>query len=395
MNPEASFNATQLLFIYGGLQSLVLGSASFFWKKENRSAHRLFAGIMVLMALFLLASAGRREPPTLTTAPYWFIHLWGALILLLGPLIYFYVRTSVDAGYLFKGPRFLHGIPALIHLSLLIPVILVGSELRPAFIETYLNQELYRSFIPGIRVGFVSAFIYAIASFVWIYRFEKHALDVASFSDEASIRWLKWFTGLFVVFFFSMRLSTQEPFYQLSAVLSALFISAVTFSALVRPDMLYGVQTVLKLPDTSSADEKYVTSTLSPDQKRTYLENLLSYIEDEKPYLRHNLTLKDIATHTRIPDRYLSQIVNEELGKHFRDFINGYRVNHARSLLLDPSQAHLSIDGVAEEAGFKSRSAFYEAFKRSVGMTPGAFRASPPSSKTSPQLDRGFPKASS
>ena len=375
MNPDATLSPVQATFAYGALIALFLGTASFFWKRENRLAHRLFAGTMFFLTI-MLASGARRAAGHLHVSnfPYEFIHLWGVLGLLLGPMIYFYVRTSVDAGFLFKRSSLLHGIPALIHLSLLLPVWLVGPEIRPAFINTYLDYELYRSFIPGIRTGFVSCLIYATVSFIWIRRLEKHVQDVAAFSDESSIRWLKWYAGLFVLFFFCIGFATPGTPHIVTALTAAVFVSALLFSILVRPQMVYGIATELKLQEQPREDEKYAASTLTPDQKRTYIEKLLGYVEQEKPYLKQDLTLKDVAMHTRIPDRYLSQIVNEELGKHFRDFINGYRVNYARTLLVDHAQSHLSIDGVAEESGFKSRSAFYEAFKRSVGTTPGAFR---------------------
>ena len=330
---------------------------------------------MMLLALLMLFASRRLSDMSLETAPYWAVHAWGALILVLGPLIYFYVRTSVDASYLFKGTRLLHFIPALLHLSLLVPLLLVDLELRAAYVETYLERELYRSLIPGVRLGFILTTFYALLSFWWVRRFEKHVLDTASFGDEQHVRWLKWFTGLIVLLLFLLGLfSLREPYQLLAAGAMTSFVSTLTFIALVRPQVFHGIATALKLPDEAKDAEKYRASHLDEAQKTLYLDTLLQFFEQEKPYLQQELTLREVAKQVNIPDRYVSQVVNEKLDKHFMDFVNGYRIEATQTMLLDPAWTHLSIDGIAAEAGFKSRSAFYTAFKKATGTTPAAFR---------------------
>ena len=70
--------------------------------------------------------------------------------------------------------------------------------------------------------------------------------------------------------------------------------------------------------------------------------------------------------------REVSELLNQSLGLHFFDFINGHRIDFARDLLLtNPAQSILDI---LLASGFNSKSSFNTAFKKQVGMTPSAFR---------------------
>ena len=71
---------------------------------------------------------------------------------------------------------------------------------------------------------------------------------------------------------------------------------------------------------------------------------------------------------------HLSQVLNENLGHSFLDYLSGYRVRESLRLLTDENASHLTIEAVARRSGFNSRSAFYEAFRRHQGVTPADFR---------------------
>ena len=64
----------------------------------------------------------------------------------------------------------------------------------------------------------------------------------------------------------------------------------------------------------------------------------------------------------------------------FYNLVNRFRIEQAKKLLLDPKASHLSIEGIAYECGFKSRSTFFKFFKKEVGMTPTAFKVTNSSS---------------
>lgn len=363
--------------LVGAVQALILAAAAFSWKTDNRSAARTFGGIMLLWAFIMLTAVRSNmgsSPPV--EVPYWILHMWGALALLMGPLVYFHVRTSVDDGYrLLRLARLVHLIPTAIHLSLLLPFLFVGPELRRTYEDLYRERELYRSVVPGIRVGFIITSLYVLGSYFWIRRFEAHVMDIASFGDETHVRWLKIFILLLISLLFVLGFATLgEPIPAIAAIAMVAFMSTITFIGLARPQLFHAIPKTLRLPSPVADEEKYAASQLEETQKDELLDVLTSHFENEKPYLQQDLTLRLVAEQINIPYRYVSQIINEKTDSHFMDFVNGYRIDAAKALLTDPDAAHLSIDGIADEAGFKSRSAFYAAFKKATGQTPGAFR---------------------
>ncbi|MEL6843420.1 MAG: helix-turn-helix domain-containing protein, partial [Bacteroidota bacterium] len=60
----------------------------------------------------------------------------------------------------------------------------------------------------------------------------------------------------------------------------------------------------------------------------------------------------------------------------FMDFINGYRIEEAQKMLRAPRFGHYTIVAIAQEVGFRSRSAFYAAFKKISGQTPTEYKRS-------------------
>lgn len=102
------------------------------------------------------------------------------------------------------------------------------------------------------------------------------------------------------------------------------------------------------------------------------LKRVRAYMENRSPYKKSNLKLQDVAIALSINSHELSRIINSYLEINFNEFINQYRIEASKTLLLKDKL--LTIEGISVEVGFKSKSAFYKAFKKNVGSTPTQFR---------------------
>lgn len=381
MNFEGQLNFPQFLTLLAAFQALQLGAISIFRKKKNPGANRIFAVTMLILALLLLMATRRFSGLPLAQPPYWVVHCWGALALLVSPLIYLYVRKSIDSRFKLGGVGLLHFLPATIHLLFLLPILIADPETRASLVRMYLDQRLFRSLLPGVPLGFIQASIYFLLSFWWVRKLEAHVKETASFTDELQIRWLKWYTTLLVLLLI-LLLAGQffggvgEPNWTTALAVLA-FLTAVLLTSSIQPELFHGIPTALELQGASSEGEaKYSKSKLDEERKQSYMERLMRFFEEERPYLQPELTLADVSDALKISPKALSQVINEKLGKNFLDFVNGYRVEIAKSMLIDPDRRHLSVLGVALDAGFNSKSAFYKAFKQKTGTTPTAFRKS-------------------
>ncbi len=112
-----------------------------------------------------------------------------------------------------------------------------------------------------------------------------------------------------------------------------------------------------------------------PDVKILLWKDALETVmHHQRPYLNPDLSLQMLAQMVGIKEKDLSEVLNIGLGKSFHDYINLYRIEEVKRLLLNPEKQHLTNFAMAQEAGFNSKSAFFGLFKKHLGMTPGAFK---------------------
>jgi AraC-like DNA-binding protein len=120
----------------------------------------------------------------------------------------------------------------------------------------------------------------------------------------------------------------------------------------------------------SSALDQRLVMEISAEQ----VDRLTQFMKEEKPYLEPTLSLQELAFRLNVPPRELSILINHHLSKHFFDFVNDFRIDHAKDILSDPNKQDLTILEILYEVGFNSKSSFNSAFKKVTGFTPTQFR---------------------
>jgi len=110
---------------------------------------------------------------------------------------------------------------------------------------------------------------------------------------------------------------------------------------------------------------------LDVDRLMQKLENLMT---EKNIYRDDTINLADTAASLGITHHQLSQLLNERLSMNFNTYINSYRIEDAKKLLIsNPDRTVLTI---AYEVGFNSKSSFYESFTKITGITPVEYRKS-------------------
>lgn len=102
----------------------------------------------------------------------------------------------------------------------------------------------------------------------------------------------------------------------------------------------------------------------------TYSDKLLAHLDETKPYLNPDLSLRSLASELDIHPNHLSWLLNNSIGKNFNEFINHYRIETFKSIAKAPDNEHLTIEGLAYESGFNSKTVFNTYFKKETGLTP-------------------------
>lgn len=111
-------------------------------------------------------------------------------------------------------------------------------------------------------------------------------------------------------------------------------------------------------------------------RKIPYGKKLLDRIDElmtnEKLYTDQDLKLDDLVERLDVSRHTLSLVLNQTYPHGYAQYIRNFRIEEAKKLIM--GRPDLSLEGIGYEAGFKSKSVFFESFKKIVGMTPAAYK---------------------
>ena len=96
-------------------------------------------------------------------------------------------------------------------------------------------------------------------------------------------------------------------------------------------------------------------------------------MEDHRPYVDADLKLNQLAAALGIKPHLLSQLLNDELKQNFPEFVNIYRIKHAKQLMSGEDHSKKLIT-IAYDSGFNNKVSFNNAFKKIEGTSPSAYR---------------------
>ena len=137
---------------------------------------------------------------------------------------------------------------------------------------------------------------------------------------------------------------------------------------LLRPEILYGVKLNVA-PVKNNKPKPQPAASQFPSELSS---NLRSFME-KRLYLEKNIKLQTVAEQLGVQPYILSAYINQIYHMRFNDLVNWCRIQFIKDGLIKGKWTMLTLEAVAEEAGFNNRTTFLAAFKRFTGVTPTAF----------------------
>lgn len=404
-------------FGFGTFHGLVLASILLLTPRGNRGANAIMAALVACIALrflnnWLVRTGFFMEHPAWGIASVPLDFAWG-------PLLYLYARSI--SGRPLHPLHLLHFLPSLAMLAAPISFAQyshadqvqfltyfwsdrqdVGNgreilDAAPVFWRQWIDLHLHGSF-------FILQFgTYCFLVLRQINRHNRSLEEHYSFTDAMNLRWLKLLTYLcvfFLVLFLAFNrahlvihgdfaytaLRPNAPF-----LFMVVAIYVIGIMALVQPKMepRHQVEPAQQDPSELSAPgdspasaqaqetpRKYARSGMSLEDAQRYKILLMETMQKNELYLDCDLTLGDLAEEAGITYHQASQVINDQMNQKFFSFVNNYRIQRAKDMLADPKTSSMPIVELALEVGFKSKSSFYDAFKKVTDMTPTQFRKS-------------------
>jgi len=127
------------------------------------------------------------------------------------------------------------------------------------------------------------------------------------------------------------------------------------------------------LTEKKEKDPAY-RSLVSPKMMDEMQEKILNIIVMQKKYKDKSYSAKQLADDLCTNTRYISAVVNVRFHMNYTSFVNKYRIDEARSILVDKRYLNLRMEQVSDMVGFANRQSFYASFYRVVGITPREYR---------------------
>ena len=361
----------RVIFLLGCLQGLILSLVLISRTSQQKSNKLLGILTFALSVQLGLTSEGQAlfsSFPNLRsiawTAPYLF-----------APLTFLYLQALL-MNESFKWKHLIHLLPFLVSLVGLIPYFALEHEVKVNF--DILNDSYFLNFAISFEtIRVLQAVLYTYLIFRLLKNFKSAAEKEIS---NIPLRWVyqfvyasvtSWVTAFLSILVYFLPISTTINPFNLVYLLTLILIYLLGYKMLTSP-VTFGF--TLTSGTNESDKKRYTRSGLKSDKHQEQLQKLQNLMEDEQLYLDSELTVNDVAEKVGMSKHHFSQLINEGLHQNFFEFINRYRVEHAKKLLEDSTKDYLKILAIGYEAGFNSKSTFNSLFKQYTGQTPTRFR---------------------
>lgn len=113
---------------------------------------------------------------------------------------------------------------------------------------------------------------------------------------------------------------------------------------------------------------------LNEETKDRLRDEILRIVVTERKYRDKDYNTRKLAADLNTNSRYVSAVCATRFHKNYPELVNDYRVNDAMSLLADKRYVKLTVEDIAEMAGFSTRQSFYSNFYKRLGITPRQYR---------------------
>ena len=389
----------------------------FNWK-VNRNA--LFLSVLMI----LIASGQTRQYLVFHgNDPFWmaiFINSPGPLWSMIGPCLFFYVRSVLTDRFEFRRSDLLHTLPFWLNLVGIFPYLITPFSYKLEVAQLFIDHMPAAKDVPfnwmmnhewNLASRNIIQIMYALAC-LWILagfqRRRKHDTNRPLPHGGLIYKWLVgvsvfvlltglyYFSGAFLYFrnpaLGREMVSSYNVLYAFGIVLTCLPALVLIF-----PEILYGIprrregaETTISLaepPATVAAPTEEADITIpdtdpeapklpdgaADDPFRELGQRVLNFMEQEKPYLQPDFSIEQLAEMLDVPRHHLYYCFKNILQKKFVTLRTEYRVRQAKGLLMNADLKEMTIEGIGRECGFASRSAFYRIFTEQTGYSPGEY----------------------
>ena len=362
-----------LIFFFNGLLfSLVLLRRGIFHENQSQKwlSFLLFLCAMYI-APYMLGYAGWYSR-TATREILFFVPFMQVLVI--GPVVYFYVQSLLKPDFQFQNKDWWHFAPGILYLLYSL-VIFISDKF--IFEEFYFYADGRDKDLKTWYqlLGLTSMISYLFVCLRMYLRYKKSIFDVVSFAESVLYRWIQNFLIAFltllvlrIIFFFTNPQWEEfgsQFWYFLSFSAVFLYISINGYAHSLTSESFAIQRIPTPIPDYPSS--KSVSKKEDIDNWKSKIETLMN---TQSIYQNPQLTLTDVAEALGTNSKMISNVINQGFQMNFNDFINYHRIEAIKKKIGNGEHLKSTLLGLAIDCGFNSKATFNRAFKKSTSLTP-------------------------
>jgi AraC-like DNA-binding protein len=382
MNISTHLSIISIFIFIGVIQGLILSLFFILKPSPNIKANR-YQGLL-LLALTLSIFEQLLNMTGYITRILVITNYSEALNLTIGPLLFLYIKTSLDQSDSNKDWR--HFILPFLYLCYLmfdliqpndvkynsylysfhpdwpVPVVHMKIPNDPLHIKKYLN--------PATGVQLI---IYTWLSLrLLVIKVRTSGESIFRTNDEVikSLRNMVYHISVIILIFIIVKLTFRGDLgdYYIDSYV-ALFCMITTYRVMNDSAYFEGSTSFLDI-----SIGKYSKSSLTEEGKLRILDNIILELETRRYFAENLASLSELAKKIGESPHHVSQVINEKLDLTFFELLASYRIEEAKKILSGDKKDKYTVEEISEMVGYNSKTAFNNAFKKLTGKTPSEFR---------------------
>jgi AraC-like DNA-binding protein len=313
-------------------------------------------------------------------------------LLLFPPVLYFYCRALFDQSFSFQKNDILHFVPAIGYLLYSLLIFFVDKIVLDEYF--FYQDQKDKDFAIEYQVaGFISLLIYLIRSLKLYNTYRATTYDTVSYADSLSFQWARKFIIAFMILilirllFFAINpewdqfgrkfwyyLTFATLFYYISisgyinSIRSVVSLKNLTPAPTANPGVFTPLPAELNEPHANVVNY----SEQKPDRQdidlwKVKIEQMMTV---DEIYKDPELSIYHLAQKLKTHPKKVSQTINLGFGLNFNDFVNKHRIQAVIKMMEEGKHTEHTLEGLALDCGFRSKSTFNRAFKRHTQSSP-------------------------
>lgn len=361
-----NINFFNILMILGSIQGFLI-AALLLLGPQFRKSSNLFLGILVFtISLQNLSNS-------LIDMGFQFLEFWPLSWTLLIPFaLKYFVQFLINANHTFEKKNYLELLP-FAGQFLYKSNIFIISFVAPEYLENQ-STKIQATMVSMELMAVVWCLFVVVELIRHLKSYELNLPNHYANLEGKSLHWLKQtliFTAI-IWFFWAFSFVLIQYYPALS------YLSYFNWISLAMVIYWLAISIIIRRKVFESPAYGLGSTPASPKalplKSEEHYQQIIQLMEKEFLFREASLDMEILAAKLKLSKGYVSQIINQNEGKNFFEFVNHYRVNDVKAKISNPQFSHLSLLGIALEAGFSSKSTFNSAFKKLTGSTPSAYQ---------------------